>query len=84
MKHCRKLTQLFVYQVALFWKQLTKQCLPSTSLEQPAGSQELAQEAVNLMKLNQSVRCFVLKNYGVVALGATMSDAGKQIEAIQA
>jgi ribulose-5-phosphate 4-epimerase/fuculose-1-phosphate aldolase len=60
-----------------------KLSLPSTILEQSAGSQELAQEAVNLMKLNQSVRCFVIKNYCVVALGATMSEAGKQMEAIQ-
>ena len=60
-----------------------KLSLPTTLLEQTAGSQELAQEAVNLMKLNQSVRCFVIKNYCVVALGATMSEAGKQIDAIQ-
>jgi ribulose-5-phosphate 4-epimerase/fuculose-1-phosphate aldolase len=57
--------------------------LPSTVIEQPAGSQELAQEVINVVKLNQSVKCFVLKNYGVVALGVTMSDAGKQIEAIR-
>jgi len=60
-----------------------KLSLPSTNLEQSAGSQELAQEAVNLMKLNQSVRCFLIKNYCVVALGATMSEAGKEMEAIQ-
>jgi ribulose-5-phosphate 4-epimerase/fuculose-1-phosphate aldolase len=57
--------------------------LPSTVVEQSAGSQELAQEAINVVKLNQSAKCFVLKNYGVVALGVTMSDAGKQIEAIR-
>ena len=56
--------------------------LPSTVVEQSAGSQELAQEAINVVKLNQSAKCFVLKNYSVVALGVTMSDAGKQIEAI--
>ena len=61
-----------------------KNGLPSTDVEQSAGSQELAQEAVSLIKLNQSVRCFVLKNCYVVALGTTMSDAGKQIEAFQA
>jgi pyrimidine deaminase RibD-like protein len=58
--------------------------LPSISLEQSAGSQQLAQEAENLMKLNPSVRCFVIKNYCVVALGTTMSEAGKQVEAIHA
>jgi ribulose-5-phosphate 4-epimerase/fuculose-1-phosphate aldolase len=61
-----------------------KLSLPSISLEQSAGSQQLAQEAVNLMKLNPSVRCFVIKNYCVVALGTTMSEAGKQVEAIHA
>jgi len=60
-----------------------KLSLPSTILEQSAGSQELAQEAVNLMKLNQSVRCFVIKNYCVVTLGATMAEAGKQMDEIQ-
>ena len=57
--------------------------LPSTVVEQSAGSQELAQEAINVVKLHQSTKCFVLKNYGVVALGVTMADAGKQIEAIR-
>ena len=61
-----------------------KNGLPSTGIEQSAGSQELMQEAVSLVKLNRNVRCFVLKNYCVVALGTTMSDAGKQIEALQA
>jgi hypothetical protein len=36
------------------------------------------------MKLNPSVRCFVIKNYCVVALGTTISEAGKQVEAIHA
>ena len=54
--------------------------IPSTGVEQPAGSQKLAQEAVNLVKLNESVRYFVLKNHGVIALGATMSETGKLME----
>jgi len=61
--------RLFVYRVTLFLETAEKLSLPSTNLEQSAGSQELAQEAVNLMKLNQSVRCFLIKNYCVVALG---------------
>lgn len=58
--------------------------IPMTSLEQPAGSQELAQEAVSLVKLNKSARCLVLKNHGVIALGATMAEAGKLMEDIHA
>ena len=58
--------------------------LPSSGVGNSAGPQELAQEAVNMMKLNQSFRCFVLRNYCVVALGTTIADAGKQMEAIQA
>ena len=61
-----------------------KLSLPSISLEQSAGSQQLAQEAENLMKLNPSVRCFVIKNYCVVALGTTISEVGKHVEAIHA
>ena len=60
-----------------------KHGLPSTNVERSAGSHELVQETVNWIKLNQNVRCFVLKNYCVVAMGTTMAEAGKQIAAIQ-
>ena len=55
----------------------------STCAEQPAGSQELAQEVVNLIKLNQNERYFVLRNHGVIVLGTTMSEAGKLAEEMQ-
>lgn len=58
--------------------------IPMTSLEQPAGSQELAQEIVNLVKLNKNARCFALKNHGVITLGATMAEAGKLMEDMHA
>lgn len=54
--------------------------IPVTASEQEAGSQALAQEAVNLLKINKNVQYFVLKNHGVIALGATMDEAGKAIE----
>jgi ribulose-5-phosphate 4-epimerase/fuculose-1-phosphate aldolase len=54
--------------------------IPVTASEQEAGSQALAQEAVNLLKININVKYFVLKNHGVIALGATMDEAGKAIE----
>lgn len=54
--------------------------IPVTSTEKEAGSQELAKEAVNLLKFNKDVRYFVLKNHGVIALGTTMDEAGKLIE----
>ena len=57
--------------------------IPSTGTEQPAGSIELVQEAVNLIKLNDSVRYFVLKNHGIIALGATMAEAGALLEKMQ-
>jgi hypothetical protein len=60
-----------------------KHGLPSTNVERSAGSHELVLETVNWIKLNQNVRCFVLKNYCVVAMGTTMAEAGKQIAAIQ-
>ncbi len=54
--------------------------IPVTASEQEAGSQALAQEAVNLLKINKNLRYFVLKNHGFIALGATMDEAGKAIE----
>jgi ribulose-5-phosphate 4-epimerase/fuculose-1-phosphate aldolase len=54
--------------------------VPSTDIEQPADSRELAQEAVNVLQLNKGVRYFVLKNHGIIALGTTMSEAGALME----
>ena len=54
--------------------------IPVTASEHEAGSQALAQEAINLLKINKNVKYFVLKHHGVVALGATMDEAGKEIE----
>ena len=51
-----------------------------TTAEKEAGSQDLAQEAINLLKFNKDTRYFVLKNHGVIALGASMDEAGKLIE----
>ena len=65
-------------------KQAVKLGIPSTELEQPAGSPELAQEAVKLLKLEKDVKYFVLKNHGVVALGTSMDEAGKLLEEMRA
>ncbi len=54
--------------------------IPVTASEKEAGSQALALEAVNLLKINKNLRYFVLKNHGVIAMGATMDEAGKTIE----
>jgi L-fuculose-phosphate aldolase len=54
--------------------------IPSTVVEQPAGSRELAQETVNMVNQNKNIKYFVLKNHGVIALGATMSETGKLME----
>ena len=55
---------------------------PSTAVEQPAGSQELAQEAASMVKMQKTVRSFILKNYGVITLGTAMYEAGKTAEEI--
>lgn len=55
----------------------------STGTERPAGSAELAQEAVDLVRLNNSVRYFLLRNHGVIALGATMAEAGAVMAEMQ-
>ena len=65
-------------------KHAAKLGIPVTDTEQPAGSQELAQSAVKLLKLNKDTRYFILKNHGVVALGANMDETGKLIEAMRA
>ena len=54
--------------------------LPTTGVEQPADSKELAQEAVNVLQLNKGARYFVLKNHGIIALETTMSEAGTLME----
>jgi ribulose-5-phosphate 4-epimerase/fuculose-1-phosphate aldolase len=56
--------------------------IPSTMMEQSAGSQELAQEAANMVKSHMTVRSFVLKNYGVITLGTNVAEAGKMVEEI--
>lgn len=61
-------------------KQAEKLGIPVTSAEKDPGSQELANEAVSLLKFEKEVYYFVLKNHGVVALGTTLDDAGKLIE----
>jgi len=64
--------------------QAEKLGIPVTAVEQPAGSQALAQEAAKLLKENKDTGYFILKNHGVVALGATMDEAGKLIEEMRA
>ncbi len=61
-----------------------KLSLPSTDKECPAGSQELAEEVVAFINLNKSVRYFIIKNYGVISLGATMAEAGKLMDEMHA
>lgn len=54
--------------------------IPTTSTEHPAGSIELAHEAVDLVKLNKDARYFIVKNHGVIALGVSMAEAGNLME----
>lgn len=54
--------------------------IPTTQVEQPPGSQNLVREAIDLVNRNKRIKCFVLKNHGVVTLGATMSETGKLME----
>ena len=57
--------------------------LPATGVEQPPGSAELAQEAASLVKINKSARVFILKNVGIMVLGANLAEAGKTWEELQ-
>jgi ribulose-5-phosphate 4-epimerase/fuculose-1-phosphate aldolase len=58
--------------------------IPSTGKEQPAGSQELAQEAASFVESNKGVNCFLLKNQGIVILGTTLTEAVKTVEELLA
>jgi ribulose-5-phosphate 4-epimerase/fuculose-1-phosphate aldolase len=54
--------------------------IPVTAREQPAGSLELAKEAVSLLAVHQDTRYFVLNNHGTVSLGRTLDEAGNLVE----
>jgi len=58
--------------------------VPTTGVEQPADSKELAQEAVQVLQLNKGVKYFVLKNHGSISLGASLSEAGALMEEMHA
>ena len=54
----------------------------SADTNRPAGSQELAQEVVNLFKSNNKGP-LIIKNRGVIMLGKTMPEAAQLTEKIQ-
>jgi ribulose-5-phosphate 4-epimerase/fuculose-1-phosphate aldolase len=57
--------------------------IPSTNTNRPTGSQELAQEVVNLFKCNNNMGSLLINNRGVITLGKTMSEAAQMMEEIQ-
>lgn len=65
-------------------KQAAKLGVPITAVEKQAGTQELAQEALALLKLNKGIRYFVLKRHGTVALGSSLDEAGELVEEMRA
>jgi L-fuculose-phosphate aldolase len=71
---------IFHVHDTVLMKQAEKLGIPVTSAEKDPGSQALAEEAINLLKFEKEVHYFILKNHGIVALGATLDDAGKLIE----
>jgi ribulose-5-phosphate 4-epimerase/fuculose-1-phosphate aldolase len=79
-EYCNGINAIFHVHDPSIMNKAEKLGIPVTVSEQEAGSQALAQEAVNLLKINKNVKYFVLKNHGVIALGATMDEAGKAIE----
>ena len=79
-EECSGVNAIFHVHDSLLMSQAEKLDIPVTSAEKEAGSQELAKEAVNLLKSNKDARYFVLKNHGVIALGTTIDEAGKLIE----
>jgi ribulose-5-phosphate 4-epimerase/fuculose-1-phosphate aldolase len=60
-----------------------KSGVPSADTNRPAGSQELAQEVVNLFKSNNNTGPLIIKNRGVIMLGKTMPEAAQLTEKIQ-
>ncbi len=54
--------------------------MPSTEREQPRGSYELVNEVNRLLGLTESIKCFVLKNHGVIFMGETLEEAGRLAE----
>lgn len=65
-------------------KQAAKLGVLVTVVEKQAGTQELAQEALALLKLNKGIRYFVLKGHGTVALGSGLDEAGELVEEMRA
>jgi ribulose-5-phosphate 4-epimerase/fuculose-1-phosphate aldolase len=65
-------------------KQAAKLGVPVTAVEKQAGTQELVQEALALLKLNKGIRYFVLKGHGTVALGSGLDEAGELVEEMRA
>ena len=57
-----------------------KLSIPVTAQEEAAGSLRMAEEAVRLLKAGKDMRAFVLRNHGLVVLGASMEEAGRLVE----
>ena len=71
---------IFHVHDSVLTRQAEKLGIPITGEEKEAGSRELAEEAVKLLKYSGDLNYFVLRNHGIVALGTTMDEAGRLIE----
>lgn len=54
--------------------------VPCTEREQPRGSYEQAQEVSRVLGSAKGARYLVLRNHGVIAMGETLEEAGRQAE----
>ncbi|MBV9463144.1 MAG: class II aldolase/adducin family protein [Verrucomicrobiae bacterium] len=53
--------------------------LPTTEIEKPYGTTEVVEE---ILKVLGQHRFLIIRNHGFLALGATMKEAGEQIDAV--
>ncbi len=54
--------------------------IPSTKKEEPGGSWQLVQEIKKILRGSGEINYLALKNHGIIALGKTITEAGKLIK----
>jgi len=81
-ERCRK-SRIFCLHGQSIMEAAGKLGLPGYGRGTAPGSAELAQEAASLVKINQKRQSFILKNVGVLVLGANLAEVGKTWEELQ-
>jgi len=81
---CPEVNAVFHVHDARVMDQAERLGVPETAEEKQAGTQDLAQEAVRLVKSDKGMGYFILKGHGGVALGRTLDEAGCLVEEMRA